>query len=182
MTAMLEAPLPVTDRWSRYQEIVSWVDMCMLMTRTLDGRFASRPMSTLEYAGQETIWLATDSTSRKATEIRVDPLVNLAFYNDETREWLSVCGQAELVYDAERIARLHTPLWKLWLPTLDANRDGSATDPRLTLIAVHIERVHYFKRAAGAVRCWTQITGNFTDETPSSIRGTGADQAFGTMS
>ena len=82
MTATLEAPSPVTDRWSCYQEIVSWVDMCMLMTRTLDGRFASRPMSTLEYAGHETIWLATDSTSRKATEIRVDPLVNLAFYND----------------------------------------------------------------------------------------------------
>jgi general stress protein 26 len=143
----------------------------MLMTRSADGRFTSRPMSTQEYEGGETLWLATDATSRKAAEIRHDPNVNLAFYNDDTCEWVSVCGLARLVRDTRRVAHLYAPSWKLWLPTLDATRSGEPDDPRITLIEVQIEQVNYFKRARGAKSSWVHIARTFA----ASPFGTGVD-------
>ena len=157
MTAAFESTAQSSDRWNMFQDIASNSDICMLMTRSLDGRMVSRPMSTQPYAGDEVLWLATDNTSRKATEIRVDPVVNLAYYPEQSGEWLSVSGTARLVHDSARIARAYSPLWKLWLLALDAERDGSARDSRIVLIEVRIEHVHYLKRAHGATSSWTQL-------------------------
>jgi general stress protein 26 len=165
-TSAVETTELVHDRWASYQQIVDWVDICMLLTHTADGRFASRWMATQPYAGGEVICLVTDVGSRKADEIRANPLVNVAFYNDSSREWLSVSGRARVTQDTGRIAQLYSPKWKTWFPALDARRDGSMRDPRLALIEIRIEHVTYFKGNGGASM---EIASNFVGA-PSAAR------------
>jgi general stress protein 26 len=76
-------------------------------------------------------------------ELRADPHLNLAFYKDRTREYVSVTGTAALSDDRETIRKLHAPDWKVWFEDLGGPYDGSADDPRLILIGVTVESARF---------------------------------------
>jgi general stress protein 26 len=71
--------------------------------------------------------------------------VNLAFYKDRTREFVSVAGTAVLTGDRETIRRLWSPDWRPWFEDKGGALDGSAEDPRLFLIGVNAESAHYLE-------------------------------------
>jgi general stress protein 26 len=75
----------------------------------------------------------------------VDPHVNLAYYKDSSREWVSVSGIATVSTDRELVREFYKPDWKAWLGDEGGDRDGSANDPRIALILVDAESVTYMK-------------------------------------
>jgi len=88
----------------------------------------------------------TNVESEKFEELARDPHVNLAFYKDRTREWVSVSGRAILSQDRDLIDSLYQPDWKAWLGDEgDGRRDGSPHDPRIALILVEADSVVYSK-------------------------------------
>jgi general stress protein 26 len=72
--------------------------------------------------------------------------VNLAFYRDRTREWVSVSGTAVLSQDRELIRRLYEPDWRAWLGDEGGERDGGPGAPRIQLILVEAHSVVYSKQ------------------------------------
>jgi general stress protein 26 len=64
--------------------------------------------------------------------------VNLAYYKDRTREWISVSGIATISRDRGRIRELYQPDWKAWFPDGGDARDGTPDDPRMVLIGVDV--------------------------------------------
>ena len=68
----------------------------MFTTRRLDGRLVSRPMATQERGERADFWFVTDGESHKLDELQHDPHVNLSYYRDRTREWVSVSGTARV--------------------------------------------------------------------------------------
>jgi general stress protein 26 len=81
-------------------------------------------------------WFVAERKSGKVRELRADPHVNLGFYKDRTREWVSVSGNAVLTDDRSIIRRLWAPDWKAWFEDKGGAFDGSADDPRLFLTGV----------------------------------------------
>jgi hypothetical protein len=62
--------------------------------------------------------------------------VNLAYYRDHTKEWVSVSGLAVASRHRPRIRALYEPSWKVWFPESADPSHGTAEDPRMVLVGV----------------------------------------------
>ena len=91
------------------------------------------------------LWFMTNLESHKLDDLMADPHVNLAYYKDRSREWVSVSGLATVTTDRELVRHLYKSDWKAWLGDEGGDRDGSANDPRIALILVEAESVTYMK-------------------------------------
>ena len=126
-------------------DLIDGIEICMFTTRRADGQLVTRPMQVQERTSGTDMWFVTDIEANKLDELASDPHVNCGFYHNRTREWVSVSGTAILTQDRALIEGLHKPDWKIWFPKQDETRDGSASDPRIALILVEAQSVHYFK-------------------------------------
>lgn len=125
------------DPIEQLQTLVKDIKVAMMTTRRPDGRLVSRPMATQEEpAPGADFWFVTVRDSDKVSDIQSDPNVNLAFYKDRTREWVSVAGTAVLTDDRALIHRLYRDDWKTWFGQEGDPRHGTPDDPRMLLIGV----------------------------------------------
>jgi general stress protein 26 len=127
-------------------DLIEGIEIAMLTTRRLDGRMVSRPMATQERLEGADLWFVTDIETNKIDELEQEPNVNVSYYRDRTREWVSVSGTATVSQDRARIRELYRPDWKAWFGKVDEVRDGGPEDPRLALILVSADSVTYMKQ------------------------------------
>jgi general stress protein 26 len=138
--------LPLEKKLDDLYELIDGIEVAMLTTRRPDGQLVSRPMQTQRRTAGTDLWFMTNVETETMEELAQDPRVNLAYYKDRTREWVSVSGRALLTRDRDLIADLYKPDWKAWLgETGDPQRDGGPNDPRIALILVEAESVMYSK-------------------------------------
>jgi general stress protein 26 len=119
-------------------EMIEELDTAMMTTRRRDGHLVSRAMANQKHAPGADLWFVTSESSAKLDELGSDPHVNLAYYKDRTREWISVAGLAKLSRDRATIRELYAPDWKMWFPDEGDPRHGTPDDPRLVLIGVDV--------------------------------------------
>ena len=125
--------------------LVEGIDIAMLTSRNFDGTLVSRPMSTQEKRPRVDFWFVTSTETHKVDEIEAQPEVNLAYYNNKSREWVSVSGTARIITDRDLIRTLYKPDWKAWFGDEGGNRNGGSNDPRLVLIEVEAHEATYLK-------------------------------------
>jgi general stress protein 26 len=126
-------------------DLIEGIEIAMFTTRRPDGHLVSRPMATQTQAEGSDLWFVTDIESHKLDELEHDPHVNLAYYRDGSREWVSVSGTATVTQDRRAIRELYRPDWKAWFGDEGGERDGGPDDPRLALILVDVHSVIYLK-------------------------------------
>lgn len=134
------------------------------------------------------LWFFANNASHKFEELEADPNVNLAFCKESTSEWISVSGKAKVVNDREKIKQLYKPTIKVCMQTATAKivlmvltvrgviqpwfgdlkdgvHDGGPNDPRVSLIFVEAETVHYSKKDTPTpVQIWNIAKGIITGE------------------
>lgn len=155
-------------------ELIDGMEVAMLTTRRPDGRLVSRPMQTQDVDDEFDLWFVTTDETEKFDELQHDPHVNLAYYDKDSREWVSVSGTARLTRDRATIERLWDASWRVWLEKEDEERDGSASDPRIVLIDVDVDSVMYMKSTASAPKKLFEMAKAFvTGERPdvAQVRG-----------
>lgn len=115
------------------------IDTAMLTTRRADGHLVSRAMATQVRAAGADLWFVTADGSAKLREINSDPHVNVTYFNESSREWISISGMAMVTRDRATVHTLYRPDWAIWFPADGTDpRHGTADDPRMVLIAVTI--------------------------------------------
>ena len=119
-------------------EMIDEIEVAMMTTRREDGHLESRPMATQKRSAGADLWFVAAEETAKLANLEADPHVNLAYYKDRTREWVSVSGLATLSRDRAKIRELYAPDWKIWFGEEGDPRHGTADDPRLVLIGVEI--------------------------------------------
>lgn len=127
------------EKLQKLYELITDIEIAMFTTRRPDGRLVSRPMATQKRAAGADLWFVTARDAEKLVEIRHDPHVNLAYYKDRTREWVSVSGTARIVDDRAKIHELYAPDWRAWFGDEGGEKDGTPDDPRIVLIAVDVD-------------------------------------------
>ncbi|HEV7704705.1 MAG TPA: pyridoxamine 5'-phosphate oxidase family protein [Gemmatimonadaceae bacterium] len=125
--------------------LVEGIDIAMLTSRTFDGTLVSRPMATQEKRPRVDFWFVTSTETHKVDELQAQPEVNLAYYNNKSREWVSVSGTARLISDRDLIRTLYKPDWKAWFGDEGGDHNGGPNDPRLVLIEVEAHEATYLK-------------------------------------
>jgi general stress protein 26 len=127
-------------------DLIDGIEIAMFTTRRPDGQLVSRPMATQTQAEGTDLYFVTDIESHKLEELEQDPSVNLAYYRDRTKEWVSVSGTATVSQDRRALHELYQPDWKAWFGDEGGARDGGPDDPRLALILVDVQAVSYLKQ------------------------------------
>ena len=122
----------------KFFDLVDNIEIAMMTTRRPDGHLESRAMATQKRATGADLWFVTLDGAGKLRDIEYDPHVNLSFYKDRTREWISVSGLAFISRDRRKIKELYAPDWKAWFPKGDDPRHGTDEDPRMVLIGIDI--------------------------------------------
>ncbi|WP_146588523.1 pyridoxamine 5'-phosphate oxidase family protein [Posidoniimonas polymericola] len=133
------------EKLDELYELIDGMETALMTTRRPDGTMVTRPMATQDRGPLADLWFVTSIDTHKVEEIEADPHVCLGYYNDSTKEWVSVSGKATISQDRDKIRELHKPDWEMWFPNEGGNRDGGPDDPRLALIFVEALSVHYMK-------------------------------------
>ena len=136
---------PLSKKLDELYGLIEGIEIAMFTTRRPDGHLVSRPMATQTQAEGTDLWFVTDVESNKLEELEFDPQVNLAYYRDSTREWVSVSGLATVSQDRRAIRELYRKDWKAWFGDQGGERDGGPDDPRLALVLVDVQSVTYLK-------------------------------------
>jgi general stress protein 26 len=162
-----ERDLSTREKLSELYELIDDIEIALLTTRRSDGSLVSRPMATQARNEGTDLWFTTDAETAKVHELEHDPNVNLGYYKDGTREFVSVSGYARLSRDRELIRRLYKPEWRAWLGDEGGDRNGGPDDPRIVLILVEAESATYLKSHHGrAVTLFQVVKGAVTGERP----------------
>lgn len=122
----------------KFYELVEEIDVAMMTTRRLDGHLESRAMANQKRAEGADLWFVAADATSKIRDLETDPHINLAYYKDRTREWISVSGLATLSRDREKIHELYAPDWRFWFPDEGDPRHGTPDDPRFVLIGIDV--------------------------------------------
>ena len=136
---------PLDKKLDDLYGLIEGIEIAMFTTRRPDGHLVSRPMATQTQAEGTDLWFVTDIDTHKLDELEFDPHVNLAYYRDRTREWVSVSGTATVIQDRRAIRELYRPDWKAWFGDEGGERNGGPDDPRIALILVDVHAVTYLK-------------------------------------
>ena len=138
--------VPLEKKLDDLYKLIDGIEIALMTTRRPDGHLVSRPMDTQKRTSGTDLWFVTDIEAHKLDELASDPHVNLAYYKDRTREWVSVSGTAIISQDRNLIRGLYKPDWKIWFANEGGKRDGGPDDPRLALILVEAHSVVYSKK------------------------------------
>src|SRR5689334_1579296 len=83
------------------------IEIAMMTTRRPDGHLQSRAMATQRRAAGADLWFVTADTTSAARDIGHDAHLNLSYYKNRTREWISVSGIASLSRESATIEELY---------------------------------------------------------------------------
>ena len=126
-------------------DLIEDLEIAMMTTRRPDGQLVSRAMANQKRAPGADLWFVTSDDTHKVEELEEEPNVNLAYYKDRTREWISVSGVATISRDRKIIEELYAPDWKAWFAEGGDPRAGTPEDPRIVLIGVDVVSATYFE-------------------------------------
>lgn len=155
-----------TELQKLYSEIDA-IEIAMMTTRRDDGHLQSRAMATQKRAPGADLWFVTLEGAHKLQDLDHDPHVNLSYYKDRTREWISVSGIASVTRDRAKIHELWAPDWKAWFPKEEDPRHGTKDDPRMVLIGVDVHMAVFFEvNKPQPVVLFEVVKGMLTGSTP----------------
>ena len=135
--------VPTDKKLDDLYALIEGIEVAMFTTRRADGELVSRPMQVQGRDAGADLYFVTNIESHKLDELETDPHVNLAFYKDRTREWVSVAGTAKVSRDRALVHRLYKPDWKAWFGDEGGERNGGPDDPRLAILLVEAHSVTY---------------------------------------
>ena len=133
------------DELDKMYEQIEETEIAMMTTRRVDGHLQSRAMATQRRAPGADLWFVTLDGSGKLLDLAADPHVNLTYYKDRTREWVSVSGIAHVTRDRQKIHELYAPDWLAWFPKEGDPRHGTKDDPRMVLIGVDVHAAMFLE-------------------------------------
>src|SRR5688572_17480335 len=150
-------------------EMIEDMETAMFTTRRASGQLVSRPMATQNRAPGADLWFVTYEGAKKLKEIERDRQVNLAYYKDRTREWVSISGSAKISRDRKKIRALWKPDWQAWFADQGGPGAGTPDDPRMVLIGVTIKSAVFMVVDKPAPVAFFEVVKGIVTRKPPSI-------------
>ena len=148
-----------------YAEVEA-IETAMMTTRRADGHLRSRAMANQRRAGGADLWFVCREGTAKLADIANDAHINLAYYRDGNREWVSVSGTAVISRERSKIRELYAADWKMWFGDEGDPRHGTPDDPRMVLIGVTVHAAEFLDVKAKPIVLFELIKGWVTGSEP----------------
>ena len=150
------------DAIEKIKELAQSANTCHFVTALSQTPLSTRPMATQKVEDDGSVWFMSDKDSIKNQEIEEDNEVQLFYSNQSSSEYLSLFGEAEIIFDKDLIAEMWTPIAKAWFT------EGK-DDPAISLIKVTPKEGYYWdtksnKMVALIKIATAMVTGNKMDD------------------
>ncbi|MWB93919.1 general stress protein [Flavobacterium sp. GA093] len=133
----------------KIKELAEDIKSCMFCTYKGDS-LQSRPMSVQKIDEQGHLWFLSDKRSSKNQEITENSKVEL-FFAQPHDKFLTLHGNASILFDRHTIKELWNPIIKVWMP------EGEE-DPNLSVIKVIPEDGYYWNNKHGKMVAIAKMT------------------------
>ncbi|KAF7376106.1 hypothetical protein MSAN_00025400 [Mycena sanguinolenta] len=165
--------LSAQEKIAGLHEIVKSAKTGMLTTHGSDGHLHSRAMiptsrksnAAFDDTQLSLVFIANNATG-KFDEIRNDSHVNVSFCDTNTTSWASYSGTATVSQNKELIHKhFHSSMSAYFGDLKDGVHKGNAEDPRISVIEVVPQEIHYWVATKGhlaraADAAMSKVTGN----------------------
>ena len=94
------------------REIINDANTCALITNDIAGQARVRTMDPFPPEDDFTIWLGTNSNSRKVKQIKNDPNVALYYLDKDASGYVVIYGTAELINDKDSKEKWWKEKWE----------------------------------------------------------------------
>jgi general stress protein 26 len=125
------------DNFRLLGSMIEDIEIAMLVTRSRDGHYVSRPVATQKAEFDGDLWFFTSAASHKAAEIKAHPQVNVSYASQDSNTYVSVSGTATVRRDRSKIDALWSDVLKVYFP-------NGKDDPDVTLIRVKVDTAEYW--------------------------------------
>ncbi|KAI4844409.1 blue light-inducible protein-like protein Bli-3 [Aureobasidium sp. EXF-8845] len=140
-----------STKFEEFYKIVDGLKIGLLGTYRPNIGPVTRSMALAKRTGPDFLFLSNNH-SQKFKDIEANPEVNVSFQDTKTQDWISVSGTATTSNSDPRIKEIWSRGAAAWFGDLgDGVHDGSATDPRMSLIEVKSKYISYYSTTVGAV-------------------------------
>jgi general stress protein 26 len=151
----------------KFYALIEDIEVAMMVTRQSNGHLRARAMANQKPADGADLWFVTADGTAKLADLASDPHLNLSYYKDKTREWISVSGTATISRDRATIRTLYAADWKMWFGDEGDPRHGTPDDPRMVLIGVSIHTAEFLEvNKPRAILLYEVAKGWLRDEEP----------------
>ncbi|HEY6080877.1 MAG TPA: pyridoxamine 5'-phosphate oxidase family protein [Polyangiaceae bacterium] len=137
MTQALASHQRSPESVSHLLSLLREFDSATLITRSRGGSLHGRPMSIAQVDDDVTIWFITSVASAKVEEVAEDARAMVTLQSPS--RFLCLNGNAELVFDPERIRALWKEQYRVWY--------GSERDPDIVLVRLTTFDAEYWDRS-----------------------------------
>jgi general stress protein 26 len=122
----------------KLKKLAEEINICLFCTnlKTDDGS-TCRPMSVQEVDEEGNLWFFSDVYSIKNREIKQDKNVQLFFAHPGKSSYLVVNGEAEIIFDKNKVEELWTPIVKAWF------KEGK-DDPNISILKINSKSAYYW--------------------------------------
>lgn len=103
------------------KEIITDAGVCAFTTLDCEGTPRTRAMDPFPVEEDFTIWMGTNSKSRKVSQIKNDDRVNLYYINNNKSGYVVVHGEAELINDPDLKEKYWKPEWEKFYSDKESN-------------------------------------------------------------
>lgn len=117
--------------------LVNNAQIALLTTYGAKGFPVTRAMLKMENEGLETIWFSTNTSSKKVTQLRINPKASVYFFDSQTYSGVLLLGTVEILQDAESRTRL-------WRPGFEKYYPQGKNDPDYTVIRFNAHHGTYY--------------------------------------
>jgi general stress protein 26 len=121
----------------KIQDIAKDADICLFATNLTNLPIATRPMSTQKVDDEGNIWFLSSKSSNQNQDIQADSRVQLFYSHKGSAEYLSVYGEASVLFDRNLAKELWSPIAKAWFTE-------GVDDPELSIIKVVPSDAYYW--------------------------------------
>ena len=130
---------PTDEARAKLWEMIKDIRFAMFTSRHTNGHLHSRPMTTQNRSIDEdaSLWFFMSRANGPVDDIRNDPAVNVVYADPGQDSYVSVSGNAAVVEDAARKAKMWSKMNDAWFP-------NGPTDPDVALIEVKIIHANYW--------------------------------------
>nr|POF20928.1 protein bli-3 [Quercus suber] len=140
------------EKFKDFYAIADKLKIGLLSTYRQGTGPVTRSMAVSKRSGPDFLFLA-NAHSTKFEDLKANPEVNIAFQDSSSQSWVSVTGKATTTSNSDpRIAKIWSRMASIWFGDVgDGVHNGTADDPRMSLIEVKPNYISYYKAEAGAL-------------------------------
>jgi general stress protein 26 len=150
---------PKDQQWADLYRIIDNMKIGLLNTHRPNVGLVARSMAVVERNGPDFIFLA-NRHSTKFRDFEFNKECSITFQNSSSQDWISISGTATIASNRDpRINELYSPGTKAWFGDLeDGVHNGTANDPRMSLIEVKAKHITYWKSTVSSLEFIKEVT------------------------